>query len=115
MDAVEKIPFQAIDWSGMKKVIYTGASGTAYWQTLQWPGLRIRVVEYSACYLADHWCSKGHVVYCLGGSFETKLQTEEVFGLTQGMSYIVSDDMSTHRSSTREGVQLLIIDGDFLK
>jgi len=35
--------------------------------------------------------------------------------LTQGMSYIVSDDLSSHRSITEKGVHLLIIDGDFLK
>jgi len=34
--------------------------------------------------------------------------------LTKGMSYIVSDDMSSHRSITKKGVKLLIIDGDFL-
>ena len=115
MEAIAKIPFQLIDWSAVNKIMHPGTAGTAWWQTLQLPGLRIRVVEYTSGYLADHWCSKGHLVYCISGSFESELETGGVFIMTQGMGYIVSDDMSTHRSSTNEGVQLLIIDGDFLK
>jgi hypothetical protein len=72
-------------------------------------------VEYSPGYLADHWCQKGHVVYCLEGSFTTELETGERFVLEAGMSYIVTDGASSHRSVTETGVRLLIIDGDFLK
>lgn len=115
MEAPAKIPFQSIDWSVINKVMHRGAGGTAWWQTLQLAGLRIRIVEYGPGYLADHWCSKGHLLYCISGSFESELQTGEIFILREGMNYIVSDNMSTHRSSTKEGVKLLIIDGDFLK
>jgi hypothetical protein len=31
------------------------------------------------------------------------------------MTYIVSDDLSSHRSVAKEKVKLLIIDGNFLK
>ena len=78
-------------------------------------GLRLRVVEYSAGYVADHWCKKGHIVYCLEGSFVSELQNGESFSLGKGMTYIVSDNLSSHRSSSKEGVKLLIIDGEFLK
>jgi hypothetical protein len=99
----------------LEKTSHPGLNGLAYWQTLEWPGLRIRIVEYSAGYLADHWCRKGHLVHCLRGEMVSELQSGEAFTLTIGMSYIVSDDLSVHRSHTRDGVQLLIVDGDFLK
>lgn len=109
------IPFQAIDWSLIEKTEHPGEDGTAWWQTLQYPGLRIRIVEYSPGYLADHWCKKGHIVHCLQGSFVSELQDGEHFELSAGMSYVVADDLSTHRSVSKEGVKLLIIDGDFLR
>lgn len=109
------IPFQSIDWSNIEKAEHKGETGTSTWQTVQYEGLRFRIVEYSAGYLADHWCRKGHFVYCLSGSFTSELSTGEKITLSQGMSYIVSDDLSAHRSSTTEAVKLLIIDGDFLQ
>lgn len=109
------IPFQTIDWSLIPKTAHQGENGTAWWQTLQFPGLRIRIVEYSPGYLADHWCQKGHIVHCLQGAFVSELQGGENFELSEGMSYVVTDDLSAHRSVSATGVKLLIIDGDFLK
>ncbi len=109
------IPFQTIDWSNIPKTEHKGESGTAYWQTLQFEGLRVRVVTYSANYVADHWCEKGHIVYCLDGEVINEQKDGESSILKPGMSYIVSDELSSHRSFTKEGVKLLIIDGDFLK
>jgi hypothetical protein len=111
----ENIPFQVISWDEVAKIIHPGSTGTACWQTLQFNGLRVRIVEYSKGYLADHWCHKGHIVYCLDGEFITELQNGDSYKLTKGMSYIVSDELSSHRSVTENGVKLLIIDGDFLK
>lgn len=111
----QNIPFQTIDWSIISKVAYLGESGTAYWQTLQFPGLRVRIVEYSKGYLADHWCQKGHIVHCLEGDFISELQDGQEFHISKGMTYIVSDDLSSHRSRTENGVKVMIIDGDFLK
>jgi quercetin dioxygenase-like cupin family protein len=111
----ENIPFQTINWDNIPKTTHPGTTGTAWWQTIQFKGLRVRVVEYSKGYLADHWCRKGHIVYCLEGEFTTELENGESFRLAKGMSYIVSDELSSHRSVTESGVKLLIIDGDFLK
>ena len=111
----KKIQFQTVNWGEIPKVGHVGESGIAYWQTLLLQGLRIRIVEYSNGYLADHWCRKGHVVHCLEGEFTNELQTGEKHILSKGMSYVVSDDNSSHRSSTNGGAKLLIIDGDFLK
>jgi len=109
------IPFQSIDWSNIQKTEHKGETGTSYWQTMQFAGLRVRKVEYSSEYLADHWCQKGHIVHCLEGEFISELENGEQFKLSKGMTYIVSDDLSSHRSIAANGVTLLIIDGDFLK
>jgi hypothetical protein len=115
METSNNIPFQTINWSIIEKTIHPGETATAFWQTFQLSGLRLRMVEYTAGYLADHWCTKGHIVHCLEGAFVTKLETGETFTLTTGMTYVVSDELSSHRSETKNGVKLLIIDGDFLK
>lgn len=112
---MSEIPFQTLDWSNIEKVEYAGETGIAYWQTIQFNGLRIRIVEYSNGYLADHWCQKGHIVHCLDGEFLSELQTGEKVKLTKGETYVVSDNLSSHRSISENGVKLLIIDGDFLK
>jgi hypothetical protein len=114
MNTLQNIPFRTIDWPSIPKTEYKGESGTAWWQTLQLGGLRIRMVEYSKDYVADHWCRKGHIVHCLEGEFVSEMQNGEKHTLKKGMTYVVSDDLSSHRSTSREGVKVLIIDGDFL-
>jgi len=112
---MSNIPFQTIDWTSIEKIEYKGETGVASWQTVQFDGLRVRLVEYSNGYKADHWCQKGHIVFCLDGEFISELSTGEEIILTKGQTYIVSDELSSHRSVSTNGVKLLIIDGDFLK
>lgn len=112
---MSSIPFQTIDWTSIEKTEHGGETVTSFSQTLQLDGLRIRKVEYSAGYLADHWCQKGHIVHCLEGEFVSELDNGETISLTKGMTYVVSDNRSSHRSLSANGVQLLIIDGDFLR
>ena len=112
---MSNIPFTTIDWTTIDKIADDGESGMAFWQTAQFPGLRIRIVEYSDIYLADHWCQKGHIVHCLKGEFTTEQENGKKITLTKGMTYIVSDELSSHRSLSGKGVKLLIIDGDFLR
>jgi hypothetical protein len=109
------IPFHTINWTGIPKVEHKGETGTSYWQTLQFEGLRIRIVEYTKGYLADHWCEKGHIVHCLEGEFVSELKGGTSNKFTKGMTYVVTDELSSHRSVSEDGVKLLIIDGDFLK
>lgn len=108
-------PFRVIDWNSISPTHHPGEQGSAMWQTLQLPGLRLRIVSYSAGYLADHWCQKGHIVHCLEGELITEQEHGESYVLKQGMTYVVSDTLSSHRSKTTGEVKLLIIDGDFLK
>jgi hypothetical protein len=112
---MSNIPFQTIDWQSVEKVAYQGETGIAYWQTVQLGGLRIRIVEYSKGYLADHWCEKGHIVHCLEGEFITELKDGSKQTLHKNETYVVSDELSSHRSYSENGVKLLIVDGDFLK
>ncbi len=109
------ITFQLIDWNGAEITRHEGESGIAVWRTVNFPGLRIRIVEYSKGYIADHWCRKGHIVYCLEGSLCSEGEYGQRYELSEGTTYIVSDDLSSHRSVSTNGAKLLIIDGDFLK
>jgi hypothetical protein len=111
----KNIPFQITDWDKISAVEHNGETGIAYWKTVQFDGLRIRMVEYSKNYKADHWCEKGHVIYCIEGEMNTELADGSVFKLSKGMTYEVSDELSSHRTSSAGGVKLFIVDGDFLK
>ncbi len=113
-ERMSEIPFNAIPWDAIEGTEHKGESGTATWKTFQLPGLRIRLVRYSEGYRADHWCSLGHIVHCLEGEFISELRDGRTFQLTKGMTYVVSDGASEHRSISESGVTLMIIDGDFL-
>ena len=112
--AQHNIPFQVIDWTKIETTRHEGQEGAAFWNTLQLPGLRIRIVTYSAGYLADHWCRKGHIVHCIEGELITEHENGERYILKEGMTYVVSDTLSSHRSIAERQVKLLIVDGDFL-
>lgn len=109
------IPFQLTDWSTIPTTEHPGETGTAYWKTIHYDKLRVRMVVYSKGYKADHWCEKGHIIYCIEGEMISELKDGRSFILSKGMSYQVSDDASSHRSTTTQGATLFIIDGDFLK
>ncbi len=108
------IPFDVTLWSEVHATEHLGETGTSWWKTIQYGDLRIRVVEYSKNYKADHWCQKGHIVYCLEGEFTSEEEGGKSVVLKKGMSYQVSDNLSSHRSSTHEGATLFIVDGAFL-
>jgi hypothetical protein len=111
----KNIPFQTTDWDKLPAQEHKGDTGSAIWKTLEFEGLRIRLVEYSKNYKADHWCQKGHIIYCLEGEMDTELGDGKIVKLSKGMSYQVSDELSSHRTSSKTGVKLFVVDGDFLK
>lgn len=104
------IPFCTTDWSAVERTVHAGETGTAHWRTQRFGTVRVRMVEYSAGYLADHWCEKGHVLLCLAGELRTELADGRVFTLTPGMSYQVADGAEAHRSSTDIGATLFVVD-----
>jgi hypothetical protein len=104
-------PFTVTDWSKVAVTTHPGETGHALWRTLNIGDLRIRMVEYTSGYLADHWCDRGHVLYVLEGELETELRDGRSFKLLPGMSYQVSDlGDASHRSSTKTGAKIFIVD-----
>jgi quercetin dioxygenase-like cupin family protein len=107
---LKDIPFGIWDLEAVEPEIHAGARGTASWKRVQKGNVRIRIVEYSPGYLADHWCNKGHAVFVLEGSFVSELEDGRRHELRKGMCYLVADLVDAHRSRTETGVKLLIVD-----
>ena len=97
------IPFGATDWSRIEPTEHAGETGVAYWRTQHFGNVRVRMVEYTPGYRADHWCSKGHILLCIEGELHTELEDGRAFTLMPGMSYQVADNAERHRSHTEMG------------
>jgi hypothetical protein len=107
---IEGIPFHTTDWKSIEPSRHEGQTGYALWRTIMVGNIRVRQVEYSINYSADHWCSKGHILLCIQGEMTTELQDGRKFTLKAGTSYQVGDNMEPHRSFTKEGCTLFIVD-----
>lgn len=104
------IPFGLTDWSQLERTEHKGEGGAAYWRTRQFGSIRVRMVEYTPGYVADHWCVKGHILLCLEGELHTELKDGRTFTLQPGTSYQVADNAEPHRSYTEIGAKLFIVD-----
>ena len=104
------VPFGVTDWSTVPETIHPGSTGVAAWRTVQAGNVRVRMVTYSPGYLADHWCSRGHILLVLEGVLVTEVQGGATYTIGAGASYQVSDDVAPHRSSTETGARLFIVD-----
>jgi len=107
---LKNIPFGVTEWSDVEPTEHKGDTGVAYWRTQGFDNIRVRMVEYSAGYLADHWCEKGHILFCMEGELHTELEDGRTFILKPGMSYQVADNAEPHRSSTACGAKLFVVD-----
>ena len=107
---ISEIPFGITDWASIERIEHKGETGVAFWRTQNFGGIRVRMVEYSQDYLADHWCVKGHILLCLEGELHTELKDGSKFVLKPGMSYQVADNAEPHRSFTASGATLFIVD-----
>jgi hypothetical protein len=107
---ISDIPFGITDWSLVERTEHRGETGSAYWRTRRFGDIRVRMVEYTPGYLADHWCDKGHILLCLSGELDTELKDGRHVVLRPGMSYQVADGAAPHRSSTSIGATLFIVD-----
>jgi len=107
---MKNFPFSIVDWLSITPVEHKGESGTAYWRTQNFGDIRVRMVEYSPGYVADHWCPKGHIILCLEGELNTELANGNKSVLKPGMSYQVADEIAPHRSFTDIGARLFIVD-----
>ena len=104
------IPFGVTDWTQVEPTVHKGDTGEALWRTRNFGSIRVRLVEYSPGYMADHWCEKGHILFCLEGELHTELKDGRKFVLKPGISYQVADNAEPHRSSTTTGAKLFIVD-----
>jgi len=107
---ISDLPFGITEWAAVDPTEHPGETGTAQWRTREFGPIRVRLVEYSPGYRADHWCEKGHILFCLAGTLETELLDGRRFQLRPGMSYQVADRAEPHRSSTATGATLFIVD-----
>jgi quercetin dioxygenase-like cupin family protein len=107
---ITDIPFGTTDWATIAPTEHGGDTGMAIWRTQNFGAIRVRMVEYTPGYLADHWCEKGHILLCLSGELTTELADGRIFVLKPGMSYQVADGAEPHRSSTKTGASLFIVD-----
>ena len=107
---INDIPFGTTDWASVEATTHRGDTGVATWRTRQFGDIRVRLVEYSPGYVADHWCQKGHVIFCVDGEMDTDLADGRSFKLKSGMSYQVADGAEAHRSRTQKGARLFIVD-----
>ena len=107
---IQEVPFCTVDWSTVTPTIHPGVTGEARWRTFEMGNIRVRMVEYTPGYLADHWCHKGHVLLVMEGELVTELDDGRKYVLTPGTSYQVADDINPHRSYTEGGAKLFIVD-----
>lgn len=106
-----ELAFTVIDWSAVPPSMQGGDPGEAVSRTFEHGDLRVRIVEYSPGYVADHWCDRGHVLYALEGELEVELRDGRAFTLRPGMSFVVSDyGDAAHRVVTRDGAKAFIVD-----
>jgi quercetin dioxygenase-like cupin family protein len=107
---INNVPFGVTDWNSVPRTEHPGETGVAFWRTVELGNIRVRLVDYSPGYLADHWCSRGHVLYVLAGELVTELKDGRRFRLLPGQSYQVADNEEPHRSRTAAGATLFIVD-----
>jgi hypothetical protein len=107
---IEQVPFGGTDWDSVPRTEHPGEAGVARWRTIEAGNIRVRMIEYSPGYVADHWCSRGHVLLVLSGELVTELRDGPSVTLRPGQSYQVADGEEPHRSRTAGGATLFVVD-----
>jgi hypothetical protein len=100
------------DWSRLPATAAPGASGAAQARARQLGDIQLRLVDYGTGYLADHWCSKGHIIYVIAGALAIEHQDgTPACLLTSGMSWHVADgEDPAHRVRSETGARVFIVD-----
>lgn len=107
-------PITLTDWSQIEPERHEGEEGFSLWR-VQYFGdgdrrIRVRLVEHSPGYVSDHWCLKGHVIFCIKGGMDTHLMDGTILKVREGMSYQVADNAEAHASRSTTGATLFIVD-----
>ena len=107
---IDNISFGTVDWESVAPTTHKGDAGVAIARARQFGDICVRLVDYSPGYVADHWCSKGHIIFCVDGEMTIDLKDGRSFKLKAGQSCQVADDDGAHRSYADRGARLFIVD-----
>ena len=108
---ISDVPFGTTDWTTITPTEHPGETGMATWRTCTFGAIRVRMVEYSAGYRADHWCAKGHIVHVLAGDLVIEHDDGRRFALSAGMSWHAPDENGPpHRVVCETGATVFIVD-----
>ncbi len=108
---IKGVPFCTTDWRSVERTEHPGESGTSFWQTFEQGNVRVRLVEYSPGYRADHWCPRGHILLVMEGDLVIELRDGSRYRLTAGMSFQAEDDeKNPHLAFTHSGATVFIVD-----
>jgi quercetin dioxygenase-like cupin family protein len=107
---IDNFPFDIVRWASQPAVTQPGTSGIATVKTVRLGEMRLRKIEFTPGYCADHWGSKGHIGFVLSGSLSIALENGGVFEVPAGDSFHVGDDRNLHRAETRTGATVILVD-----
>lgn len=101
------LPEAVVDWSRTPATKTAGATSRAH----KTNDVQLRVVDYDPGYLADHWCSKGHILYVISGSLTIEHGDGKAsYELAAGMSWQTADNGPPHRVRSTGGATVFIVD-----
>ena len=105
------LPCGSIDWTDVPRTAHPGETGEAVMRTRLFGDIQLRLVDYSANYLADHWCDKGHILFVTQGALTIEHRDGRRNELAAGMTWHVADEGApSHRVFSERGAQVFIVD-----
>jgi quercetin dioxygenase-like cupin family protein len=108
---IPAIPMAVTTWAALPASEHPGETGTSFWRTFEAGGLRVRMVDYSPGFKADHWCGRGHILIVLDGEISVRLKDGREHHLTAGMSFQAGDDETNpHLARSDRGARVFIVD-----
>ena len=100
----------SFDWDSIPTQKIDGETGFCTIKTKTLGEIKIRHIEYSANYSADHWCDKGHIVFIIDGELKIEHKDNSIHTLQGGMTYLIGDNTLAHQAKSKLGAKALIID-----
>ena len=107
---IENINPTLFNWENIVAEKCNGANGYAIIKTQILGTIKIRHVEYSSNYLADHWCNKGHIVFVICGQLIIEHNDNTELIINSGSTYVVGDNSNAHKAKSTDGATVLIVD-----
>jgi len=108
---IKDVPFSVTEWSDIDPLEVNGETGTSFQRICEQGNIRVRKIDYSPTYKADHWCARGHILLVLEGEFVIQLKSGREHSLSSGMSFQTADDEEDpHLVFTEYGAKVFIVD-----